>query len=273
MNELDKTRCGILVGSGMGGTRILLMHDKFCFEQVFNDAIEALRISYKKMNPFCVPFASTNMGPAVLAINLGWIGPNYSISTSCATSNFCNLNAVNHIIRGEADVVLRGVSDSVIIPLGGFVACRALSKGTRIQPKLQALGILLVSHISSQNRDGFVMGEEAGVLLFEELDHAKAEFLGGSFTSDDRASSRLSICQCLMTYWLLQLRVNSTKCMISHLLGAAGAVEIHLSTSFLSYKLDKDAGWPEERETWHKGGISNSFGIGGHNSSILLSPY
>jgi 3-oxoacyl-[acyl-carrier-protein] synthase II len=71
-------------------------------EQVFNDAVEALRVSYRKMNPFCVPFATTNMGSAMLAMDLGWMGPNYSISTACATSNFCILSAANHIIRGEA---------------------------------------------------------------------------------------------------------------------------------------------------------------------------
>ncbi|KAI3985647.1 hypothetical protein MKX01_033930, partial [Papaver californicum] len=64
------------------------------------------------------------MGSAMLAINMGWMGPNYSISTACATSNFCILNAANHIIKAEVVVMLCGVSDSVIIPLGlgGFVA-------------------------------------------------------------------------------------------------------------------------------------------------------
>lgn len=90
MKNLDKSRCGVLVGSAMGGM------------QIFSDAIEALRISYCKMDPFCVPFATTNMGSAVLAMDLGWMGPNYSISTACATSNFCILNAANHMIRGEA---------------------------------------------------------------------------------------------------------------------------------------------------------------------------
>ncbi|RYR77293.1 hypothetical protein Ahy_A01g001737 isoform B [Arachis hypogaea] len=173
MDELNKEKCGVLIGSAMGGMK------------VFNDAIEALRVSYKKMNPFCVPFATTNMGSAILAMDLGWMGPNYSISTACATSNFCILNAANHIIRGEADVMLCGGSDAAIIPigLGGFVACRALSQRNTDPTK--------ASRPWDINRDGFVMGEGAGVLLLEDLEHAKkrgatiyAEFLGGSFTCD-----------------------------------------------------------------------------------------
>lgn len=103
--------------------------DCLLFDQVFHDGIEALQVSYKKLNPFCVPFATSNMGAAMLAIDLvsylldeikiwlkdcfslfiqswlkqlqGWMGPSYSISTACATSNFCILSAANHIIRGE----------------------------------------------------------------------------------------------------------------------------------------------------------------------------
>ncbi|CAI9765971.1 unnamed protein product [Fraxinus pennsylvanica] len=256
MNELDKTRCGVLIGSAMGGMK------------VFHDAIEALRISYKKMNPFCVPFATTNMGSAMLAMDLGWMGPNYSISTACATSNFCILNAANHIIRGEADMMLCGGSDAAIIPigLGGFVACRALSQRNSDPTK--------ASRPWDANRDGFVMGEGAGVLLLEELEHAKkrganiyAEFLGGSFTCDAyhmtephpegtgiilciekalaqsgvsredvnyiNAHATSTLAGDLKEYQALvrcfgqnsELRVNSTKSMIGHLLGAAGAVE------------------------------------------------
>ncbi|CAN1291078.1 3-oxoacyl-[acyl-carrier-protein] synthase II, chloroplastic [Linum perenne] len=256
MNELDKAKCGVLIGSGMGGMK------------VFNDAIEALRVSYRKMNPFCVPFATTNMGSAMLAMDIGWMGPNYSISTACATSNFCILNAANHIIRGEADMMLCGGSDAVIIPigLGGFVACRALSK--RNEDPTRA------SRPWDKNRDGFVMGEGAGVLLLEELEHAKsrganiyAEFLGGSFTCDayhmtephpdgsgvilciERALAQSGVARedvnyinahatstlagDLKEYQALmhcfgenpELKVNSTKSMIGHLLGAAGGVE------------------------------------------------
>eukprot|EP00262_Sarcandra_glabra_P015936 TRINITY_DN502_c1_g1_i1.p1 TRINITY_DN502_c1_g1~~TRINITY_DN502_c1_g1_i1.p1 ORF type:complete len:557 (+),score=90.17 TRINITY_DN502_c1_g1_i1:208-1878(+) len=319
MSELDKAKCGVLIGSAMGGMK------------VFNDAIEALRVSYKKMNPFCVPFATTNMGSAMLAMDLGWMGPNYSISTACATSNFCILNAANHIIRGEADVMLCGGSDAAIIPigLGGFVACRALSQRNSDPTK--------ASRPWDIDRDGFVMGEGAGVLLLEELEHAKrrgadiyAEFLGGSFTCDayhmtephpdgagvalciEKALSQAEVARedvnyvnahatstqagDLKEYQALircfgqnpGLRVNSTKSMIGHLLGASGAVEavatvqairtgwvhpnINLENPEQSVDLNVLVG-PKKERLDIKVALSNSFGFGGHNSSIIFVPY
>lgn len=319
MEELDKTRCGVLIGSALGGMK------------VFNDAIEALRISYRKMNPFCVPFATTNMGSAMLAMDLGWMGPNYSISTACATSNFCILNAANHIIRGEADMMLCGGSDAAIIPigLGGFVACKALSQRNSDPAK--------ASRPWDNNRDGFVMGEGSGVLLLEELEHAKrrgadiyAEFLGGSFTCDayhmtephpngtgiilciEKALAQSGVAKEDVNYInahatstpagdikefqaLLhcfgqnqELRVNSTKSMIGHLLGAAGAVEavatvqairsgwvhpnINLENPDDGVDIDVLVGSKKERVNI-KVALSNSFGFGGHNSSILFAPY
>ncbi|XP_042431839.1 3-oxoacyl-[acyl-carrier-protein] synthase II, chloroplastic-like isoform X1 [Zingiber officinale] len=319
MSQFEKTRCGVLIGSAMGGMK------------VFNDAIEALRVSYKKMNPFCVPFATTNMGSAMLAMDLGWMGPNYSISTACATSNFCILNAANHIIRGEADVMLCGGSDSAIIPIGvgGFVACRALSQRNTDPTK--------ASRPWDVDRDGFVMGEGAGVLLLEELDHAKqrrakiyAEFLGGSFTCDayhmtephpegtgivlciEKALSESGISREDVNYINAhatstpagdlkefealircfgknpKLRVNSTKSMTGHLLGAAGAVEavavvqairtgwIHPNINLDNPEKTVDASLlvGQEKERLDvKVALSNSFGFGGHNSSILFAPY
>ncbi|XP_049413544.1 3-oxoacyl-[acyl-carrier-protein] synthase II, chloroplastic-like [Solanum stenotomum] len=319
MNELDKRRCGVLIGSAMGGMK------------VFNDAIEALRVSYRKMNPFCVPFATTNMGSAMLAMDLGWMGPNYSISTACATSNFCILNAANHIIRGEADLMLCGGSDAAIIPigLGGFVACRALSQRNTDPSR--------ASRPWDSNRDGFVMGEGAGVLLLEELEHAKqrgatiyAEFLGGSFTCDayhmtephpkgtgvilcvEKALAQSGVSKedvnyinahatstpagDLKEYQALvhcfgqnpELRVNSTKSMIGHLLGAAGAVEAvatiqAIRTGWVHPNINLEnpdegvdtnilVGSKKERLDI-KVALSNSFGFGGHNSSILFAPY
>nr|AAL91174.1 putative 3-ketoacyl-ACP synthase [Arabidopsis thaliana] len=319
MAEFDKTKCGVLIGSAMGGMK------------VFYDAIEALRISYKKMNPFCVPFATTNMGSAMLAMDLGWMGPNYSISTACATSNFCILNSANHIIKGEADVMLCGGSDAVIIPigLGGFVACRALSQRNNDPTK--------ASRPWDTNRDGFVMGEGAGVLLLEELEHAKkrgatiyAEFLGGSFTCDayhmtephpDGAGVILCIERALASagiskeqinyinahatsthagdikeYQALahcfgqnpELKVNSTKSMIGHLLGVAGAVEAvatvqAIRTGWVHPNINlenPDSGvdtkllvGPKKERLDIKAALSNSFGFGGHNSSIIFAPY
>ncbi|KAL4303112.1 hypothetical protein GQ457_10G017330 [Hibiscus cannabinus] len=319
MEELDKEKCGVLIGSAMGGMK------------VFNDAIEALRISYRKMNPFCVPFATTNMGSAMLAMDLGWMGPNYSISTACATSNFCILNAANHMIRGEADMMLCGGSDAAIIPigLGGFVACRALSERNGDPTK--------ASRPWDINRDGFVMGEGAGVLLLEELEHAKrrgatiyAEFLGGSFTCDayhmtEPHPDGVGIVRCIekalaqsgvsredvnyinahatstpsgdvKEYQALlhcfgknpELRVNSTKSMIGHLLGAAGAVEAVAAVQAIrtgwvhpNINLENPDGkvdtnvlvGPKKERLNVKAALSNSFGFGGHNSSIIFAPY
>ena len=206
------------------------------------------------MNPFCIPMAISNMGGAMLAMDLGFMGPNYSISTACATGNYCILrwgrrwrappeglgtpgqgsaslksqgatwgttlpchapsgapplaspcaspcplarlnlrpsalslcrSAADHIKRGDADLMLAGGADAAVIPsgIGGFIACKALSR--RNDDPAAA------SRPWDQGRDGFVMGEGAGVLVMEELEHAKArgapilaEFIGGAFTCD-----------------------------------------------------------------------------------------
>ncbi|CAN6451369.1 unnamed protein product [Victoria cruziana] len=264
-------------------------------------------------------------------MDLGWMGPNYSISTACATSNFCILNAANHIIRGEADVMLAGGSEATIIPIGigGFIACRALSQRNSEPEK--------ASRPWDSSRDGFVMGEGAGVLLLEELDHAKqrgahiyAEFLGGAITCDayhmtephpegrgiilcmERALVESGICREDVNYINAhatstqagdlkefkammecfgqnpELRVNSTKSMIGHLLGAAGGVEAvaaiqAIRTGWIHPNINlenPDAGvdtkvlvGPTKERLDVKVAMSNSFGFGGHNSSILFAPY
>lgn len=258
------------------------------------------------------------------------MGPNYSISAACATSNFCILNATNHIIRGEVDIMLCGGSDSLIIPIGvgGLVACRALSQRNSDPTR--------ASRPWDMSRDGFVMGEGAGVLLLEELEHAKkrdatiyAEFLGGNFTFDahhitkphpegtgimlciENALARSGVSKeevnyinahatstpldDLVEYQALiqcfgqnpELKVNSTKSMIGHLLGAAGAVEAVATVQAIR------TGWvhpninlenpddgvdrnvlvgPKKEKLAINVDLSNSFGFGGHNSSILFAP-
>jgi hypothetical protein len=140
---------------------------------------------HKKITPFFIPYAITNMGGALVAIDQGFMGPNYSISTACATANYAFVAAANHIRNGDADVMLAGGAEAPIIPvgLGGFVACRALS--TRCDEPHRA------SRPWDHGRDGFVMGEGAGVLVMESLEHALArgapilaEYLGGALTCD-----------------------------------------------------------------------------------------
>ncbi|KAJ6435222.1 hypothetical protein OIU84_000430 [Salix udensis] len=313
MDELNKRKCGVLIGSAMGGMK------------VFNDAIEALRISYKKMNPFCVPFATTNMGSAMLGMDLCGMLEMLGLSLAYyPTSNFVNYMNLQ-------DVMLCGGSDAAIIPigLGGFVACRALSQRNDDPTK--------ASRPWDMNRDGFVMGEGAGVLLLEELEHAKkrganiyAEFLGGSFTCDayhmteprpdgagvilciEKALSQSGISKedvnyvnahatstpagDLKEYQALMhcfgqnsgLRVNATKSMIGHLLGAAGAVEaitaiqairtgwVHPNINLENPDQGVDTSvlvGPKKERLDIKAALSNSFGFGGHNSSIIFAPF
>ena len=146
----DLTKIGVLAGSGMGGLT------------VFQDGVKALvEKGPKKITPFFIPYAITNMGGALLAIEKGFMGPNYSISTACATANYAFHSAANHIRKGEADVMIAGGVEAPIIPvgLGGFVACRALS--TNNDDPAGA------SRPWDKARDGFVMGEGAGLLVLE----------------------------------------------------------------------------------------------------------
>lgn len=147
---MDKTRVGVLVGSGMGGI------------SVFSSGVEALvQKGYKKITPFFIPYSITNMGSALLAIDTGLMGPNYSISTACATANYCFNSAANHIRRGDADIMVAGGTEAAVTAtgVGGFIACRALSQ--RNEDPQQA------SRPWDKNRDGFVIGEGAGVLVCE----------------------------------------------------------------------------------------------------------
>ena len=255
--QLDLTRCGVLVGSGMGGL------------SVFQDGVKSLvEKGYKKISPFFIPYAITNMGGALLAIDTGFMGPNYSISTACATANYAFVAAANHIRNGDADVIVVGGSEAPVIPvgLGGFVACRALS--TRNDEPAKA------SRPWDVDRDGFVMGEGAGVFVFESLAHAEkrgatpiAEYLGGALTCDahhmtDPRADGLGVSTCISlalkdarvdreqvnyinghaTSTLVGdvaeiraikkvfsdpkgFKINATKSLIGHCLGAAAGIE------------------------------------------------
>lgn len=321
LDQLDKKRCGVLVGSGMGGM------------SVFSEGVETLLSKgYKRLTPFFVPYIITNMAGALLAIDLGFMGPNYSISTACATSNFCINAAADHIRKGDCDLMVCGGTESPITPIGlaGFVAIKALSERNEDPAK--------ASRPWDKKRDGFVMGEGAGVLVLESLEHALkrgapilAEYLGGGIccdayhmTSPREDGEGVAMCMELalkdagiekeqINYINAhatstpvgdmcevhaihkffgahagRIKMNGTKSMIGHCLGAAGGIEAiatikAITTGMLHPNVNLED--PEEdlkgidviqgEAQAHQitAAISNSFGFGGHNSSLIFAPY
>ena len=317
---VNKKLSGCLIGSAMGGMHTFALA---------NEAL--LKHGHKKMNPFCIPFAISNMGSALTAMDIGFMGPNYSIASACATGNFCILNSMMHIRNGEADLMLAGASDAAVIPIGmaGFAAAKALSQRND-NPKA-------ASRPWDANRDGFVMGEGAGVLVLESLESALArdapilaEVMGGFMTCDahhmtephpegkgvnfaiDKALEVTGVKAEDINYInahatstpagdMAELRVlqrkfknsegvkiNSTKSLIGHLLGAASAVEavvcikaitsgelhpnINLETPDEGVDTSMLVGNKREKHTV-KYALSNSFGFGGHNSAVIFAPY
>jgi len=320
--KLDKVRCGVIVGSGMGGMT------------VFYDGVETiLSKGYKRLTPFFIPYIITNMGGALLAIDLGFMGPNFSISTACATSNFCIHTAASSIQQGRADLMLCGGAEAPIhhpIGLAGFVAIGALS--TRNDDPTKA------SRPWDKGRDGFVMGEGAGVLVLEELEHALArgahiyaEYLGGSVNCDayhmtnpreDGEGVALCIEEAIAEAGVRKeeinyinahatstqagdlceveaikrvfgphagkIKINATKSMTGHCLGAAGGIEAiatiqAIQTGKLHPTINLDDPEPalqgldivgKQAEDYKvQVALSNSFGFGGHNSTIVFAPY
>ena len=316
--NLQKSRCGILIGSGMGGMT------------VFVDGVKTLNEKgLRKVTPFFIPYILTNMGGAMLGIDLGFMGPNYSISTACATANFSIISAAQHIQKGDADLMLAGGVEAAILPMGvaGFCACKALSQRNDAPEK--------ASRPWDINRDGFVMGEGAGVLVMETLEHAQArgatilaEYLGGGLSCDayhltDPRPDGEGVAACIFNALkdagitaeeinyinahatstpvgdLAEVRalkkifkkpssikMNSTKSMIGHLLGAAGGVEaiatikaitdhrIHPTINLENPEPELDFDVPTRAEDFVVNkGMSNSFGFGGHNASVIFAPY
>lgn len=172
--KLDKKRCGCIIGSGIGGMG------------TFSDNVKILNErGHRKITPFLIPFILTNMGSALLAMDVGFMGPNYSISTACATSNNCIIAAAEHIRNGEVDLMVCGGTEAPLSPIGlaGFCAVKALSE--RNDHPTQA------SRPWDKARDGFVMAEGAACLVLESLEHALmrgapifAEYLGGALSCD-----------------------------------------------------------------------------------------
>jgi 3-oxoacyl-[acyl-carrier-protein] synthase II len=321
LSRLDKDRAGVLIGSGMGGMG------------VFYDGVGTiLNKGFKRLTPFFVPYIITNIGGALLAIDLEFRGPNYSISTACATANYSISAAAKHIQYGEADLMICGGTEAPITPVGlaGFVAIKALSERNEAPES--------ASRPWDKSRDGFVMGEGAGVLILESLEHALArgapiyaEYLGGGVSCDayhltDPREDGSGVAACIelaiadagidkarINYinahatstpvgdlceirgirrvlgdHISSIKMNATKSMIGHCLGAAGGLEavatikqinagmVHPTIN--SRDLEEELGEfdiVQDKSKAHKidVALSNSFGFGGHNSSLLFASY
>ena len=319
-NQLDKTRCGVLVGSGMGGMTVFFEGNKTLLQKGPN-----------RITPFFVPNIITNMGSAMLGMDYGFTGPNYSISTACATGNYCIVSAAQHIERGDTDLMICGGAEAPISPIGvsGFVVMKALSERNDTYQT--------ASRPWDKSRDGFVIGEGAGVLVLEEFEHAQkrgapilGEYLGGAISCDayhitQPLEDGSGVSSCIeaalkdgnvkkesVNYInahatstpagdLCELRgyhatfgkqskdikINATKSMTGHCLGAAGGIEAvvalkAIETSKLHPTINLND--PEEELSHfdfvgkdpqeHKVDVALSFslGFGGHNSAILLGP-
>lgn len=314
---IDVQRVGVIVGSGIGGMNTYFENTKNYLEK-----------GIRRVSPFLIPYILTDMSSALLAQECGFMGPNYSISTACATSNYAIIAAAKHIARGEADIMLCGGVEAPLSPIGvaGFCALKALSERNDAPQK--------ASRPWDKGRDGFVMAEGAGVLVLESFESAQrrgapilAEYAGGGLSCDayhmtDPRPDGVGVALCIRhalveagiapeqvsyinahaTSTLLgdmaevsalthifkktqSIVMNATKSMVGHSLGAAGAIEAiatvqAMRTGYVhpTINLDDPEDIPfdiprEKRRVDIEYAISNSFGFGGHNATIVLKRY
>jgi 3-oxoacyl-[acyl-carrier-protein] synthase II len=316
-DDLDKDRAGLAIGSGIGG-----------LEYIEKSVLAMDKSGPRKVSPFFVPASVINMISGNAAIRFGFRGPNIAIVTACTTGTHNLGYAARTIAYGDADVMLAGGSEMATTPLGigGFSAARALS--TRNDDPQRA------SRPWDKDRDGFVLGDGAGILILEEYEHAKARGaniyceLAGFGMSDDAfhmtappetgEGAALSMSNAIRDAQLSvddvhyinahgtstpagdiaesnaakqvlgsaaeQVRMSSTKSMIGHLLGAAGAVEaifcalsIRDQVAPPTINLDNPSEGCDLNYVAHepqavmiKAAISNSFGFGGTNGSLVF---
>ncbi len=157
-SQEDQERTGTLIGSGIGGLGIIA-----------ETALELRDKGPKRISPFFIPSSLINLASGQVSIRHGLKGPNHSVVTACATGAHAIGDAARLIKYGDADVMVAGGAESAIVPIGiaGFIACRALCTAFNDAPEK-------ASRPYDKDRDGFVMGEGAGIVVLEEYEHAKA---------------------------------------------------------------------------------------------------
>ncbi len=317
----DQIATGVLVGSGIGG-----------IGGIYDAAITLKEKGPRRVSPFFIPGRLINLASGHISIEHKLRGPNHAVVTACSTGAHAIGDAARLIALGDANVMVAGGAESSVHRLGmaGFIACRALSTGFNDEPQR-------ASRPYDKDRDGFVMGEGAGVVVLEDLDHAKArgakihaEVIGyglsgdayhitsppedgnGAYRCMQMALKRaglnagdvdyvnahgtstpvgdeieLKALERLAGNGAAQLKMSSTKSAIGHLLGAAGAVEaifcvlamrdgvipptLNLDNPSVETAIDLVPLKAKPAEV--NVALSNSFGFGGTNASLVFRRY
>ena len=316
-DEESLLRTGVMIGSGIGG-----------LSSIAETAVLLKERGPRRVSPFFIPGALINLVSGQVSIRFGFKGPNHAVVTACSTGAHAIGDAARLIMLGDADVMVAGGAESPISEIGiaGFNACKALSTKRADEPTK-------ASRPYDADRDGFVMGEGAGVVVLEEHEHAKArgariyaEIVGyglsgdayhitapsedgdGGYRSMKAAIERVGLTPADIDYInahgtstmadTIELgaverlmgdaastaTMSSTKSSIGHLLGAAGAVEaifcilalrdqvapptINLDNPAVEPKLDLAPNLARKREI--NVALSNSFGFGGTNASLVM---
>ena len=314
----EQTSTGVLIGSGIGG-----------IGGIYDASVTLFERGPRRISPFFIPGRLINLASGYVSIEHGLKGPNHSVVTACSTGSHAIGDAARLIALGDAEVMVAGGAESPInrLSLAGFAACRALSTSFNDDPTR-------ASRPYDKDRDGFVMGEGAGVVVVEEYEHAKArgakiyaEVVGyglsgdafhitsptedgdGAFRCMKAAIKRAGIDPSDIDYINAhgtstplgdeielkaverivgnagaKIAMSSTKSSIGHLLGAAGAVEAIFSVLAIrdqvappTLNLDNPSVETAIDLVPHKGQprdidvvLSNSFGFGGTNASLIM---
>jgi 3-oxoacyl-[acyl-carrier-protein] synthase II len=316
--EEDRCATGVMIGSGIGG-----------LQSIYEASVQVHEGKVRRLSPFFIPSALINLVSGHVSIRYGFKGPNHSAVTACATGVHAIGDAARLIALGDADVMVAGGAEAAVCALGigGFCASRALSTGFNDEPTK-------ASRPWDRDRDGFVMGEGAGVLVLEEYEHAKkrgakiyAEIGGYGLSGDAhhitapaeghdgaframKAALRnggvdpsevqyvnahgtstplgddleLSAVERFFGDHARSVAMSSTKSATGHLLGAAGAIEavfsilairdgvapptLNLDEPSRPSVIDRVAKVAQERPI--KVALSNSFGFGGTNASVIF---
>ena len=317
----DQTRTGVMIGSGIGG-----------LIGIEETSLILAEKGPRRVSPFFIPGRLINLASGYVSIRYGLKGPNHSVVTACSTGAHAIGDASRLIALGDADVMVAGGAEAALcrLSLAGFSACKALSTHFNDEPER-------ASRPYDEARDGFVMGEGAGIVVLEELDHALArganiyaEVVGYGLSGDayhitapssdgdggfrsmraaiDRAGINpsdidyvnahgtstplgdeieLGAVERLFDGGIDNLAMSSTKSAIGHLLGAAGAVESIFSVLAIrdnvappTLNLDNpsvetaiDLVPHEARKMEINTVLSNSFGFGGTNASLIFRRY